>query len=503
MIEKFLPRKHPLIYEINTAAWLFQLSQKIDRPVHLGDIPGEEWDRLKQAGMDYIWLMGIWKRSEEGRKLSLNDPEFHRLFTSVLPGWQPEDIIGSCYSIQSYVVDPTVGTMEDIDHTREELHRRNIGLILDFVPNHTGIDHPWVTEHPEYYIQLSETDYQKDENASYPINKEGVTLYLAHGRDPYFPPWTDTAQLNYFNPDTRLALLETLEIISSHCDGLRCDMAMLVLNDIFNKTWGWTNRNSSFKMPSEEFWHEATQRFSGLVWIGEAYWDTEWALQQMGFDYVYDKRLYDRLRHSSPREVYLHLMADLDYQSKLVRFIENHDEERSVMAFGEEPARAAAVLFSGLPGMKMYFQGQLEGRKIRLPLQIRASSREAVNTDIESFYAKLLSAISDEGFHSGVWNLITVLPDGGDTSGNIIAYRWETDNRILLVLVNLSPENSRGRIAFQRDISEETDYSFNDLMDRQSFSIGGKLMAHPGIRVQLAAYQTRIMEIKPLALPGL
>jgi hypothetical protein len=205
MTGKFLPRANPLLYEINTAAWLFELSRKHNKVIHLGEVPSEEWDRLKMLGMDYVWLMGVWNRSQEGRKVSLNDPDFHLVFDSVLPECQPEDIIGSCYSISSYDVDPLVGTLDDIDRVHAELRKRSMGLILDFVPNHTGVDHHWIEEHPEYYIQVNEEDYRRNQIAFFPVNSKGQIIYMAHGRDPYFPSWTDTAQLNYFNPETRLA----------------------------------------------------------------------------------------------------------------------------------------------------------------------------------------------------------------------------------------------------------------------------------------------------------
>jgi glycosidase len=117
-------------------------------------------------------------------------------------------------------------------------------LILDFFPNHTAPDHPWVFEHPDYYIQGSEPDYARDPAAFIPVQKGRRTLYIARGRDPYFPPWPDTAQLNYLSRDVRSALIEELKKISGHCDGVRCDMAMLVLNDIFENTGDGQDRTA-------------------------------------------------------------------------------------------------------------------------------------------------------------------------------------------------------------------------------------------------------------------
>jgi len=161
MSQKYFSRENPALYEINTAVWLFQLSRKLKRPVMLGSVPSQEWDGIKELGMDFVWLMGVWTRSQEGRKIALLSPDLRRHYETILPGCTPEDIIGSCYSISAYGPDPLVGTWEDLAWARDELHKRGIGLILDFVPNHTGIDHHWLHEHPEYYIQVSEEEYRE------------------------------------------------------------------------------------------------------------------------------------------------------------------------------------------------------------------------------------------------------------------------------------------------------------------------------------------------------
>ena len=324
-------------------------------------------------GHGFCLVNGCLEPQPGGRQICLQDPGFHCLFDSISPDWMADDVIGSAYSLSSHEPDSLVGDWDDIDRAREELHRRDMGLILDFIPNHTGIDHRWLTEHPEYYIQVSEPDYRKDPGAYFTINYHNQTLYIAHGRDPNFPSWSDTAQLNYFNPDTQREMVRRLGIIARHCDGVRCDMAMLVLKDVFQRVWGWANQVPSCSQPAEEFWSRAIREVPTLIYIAEAYWDTEWTLQQLGFDYAYDKRLYDRMKSGHPHDVYLHLTASLDYQNKLLRFIENHDEARSIAAFGRGKTRAVAALFSTLPGMKLYFHGQMEGRQIHLPLQIRAS----------------------------------------------------------------------------------------------------------------------------------
>ena len=142
-----------------------------------------------------------------------------------------------------------------------------------------------------------------------------------------------------------------------------------------------------------------------FLFIAEAYWDLEWELQQKGFDFCYDKRLYDRLEHENAESVRLHLCADLAYQEKLLRFLENHDEPRAAAAFPAEKERAAAIVTSTLPGARMFHEGQFEGRKVRLPVFLGRRPEEPVDTELLDFYRKLLAAINSPVFREGQWSL--------------------------------------------------------------------------------------------------
>ena len=233
--------------------------------------------------------------------------------------------------------------------------------MLDFVPNHTGLDHPWVEDHPEYYIAGTELDLARAPQNYTWVKRRGGDRLLAYGRDPYFPGWPDTLQLNYGNPATQEAMIGELLKIAGQCDGVRCDMAMLVLPEVFERTWG---------IPSQPFWPKATQRVReqspDFCFMAEVYWDLEWTLQQQGFDYTYDKRLYDRLRDRHARPVREHFRAGLDYQDKLARFLENHDEPRAAATFPPGVHEAAAVITFLSPGLRFFHQGQFEGRKKRI-----------------------------------------------------------------------------------------------------------------------------------------
>jgi glycosidase len=180
-------QKNPKLYEINTLVWLGELSRTYGKPITLGSVPEEQWDRLKRLGFDYVWLMGVWKRSREGVELFRKSPEWPRLrahFDSILPGWSDKDVIGSPYSVASYTPEPRIGKWMHIDIAREELHSRGMKLILDFVSNHTAPDHPWVSKHPDYYIQGNDTDFKDHPASFFPVQKGKQTLYVARGKDP-------------------------------------------------------------------------------------------------------------------------------------------------------------------------------------------------------------------------------------------------------------------------------------------------------------------------------
>ncbi|MDA8387254.1 MAG: alpha-amylase family glycosyl hydrolase [Nitrospiraceae bacterium] len=496
--------KSPRLYEVNAIQWLYGLSQVYKKRFTIGDVPGAEWDRLHELGFDYVWLMGIWKRSKMGLRIFRQGPEwppFAKHLDSVLPGWKDEDVIGSPYSISAYEPDPLAGTWEEIKKARAELHKRGMGLILDFVPNHTAPDHKWVLEHPDYYFVADRSAdwsaFEQNTSLCSPVTKGNKTLYVARGKDPNYPAWSDTAQLNYFNPALRKAMVGELKKIAGYCDGIRCDMAMLVINDIFERDWSGPAKGMGavWEKPGAEFWEQARAAVPGLILMAEAYWDTEWRLTEMGFDYVYDKTLYERLRYASARDIKLHLGADAGYQKKLVRFIENHDEPRSAEAMGPDRLRAAAILFSTLPGMKLYYHGQLEGRRIKLPVQLGRDVTEGPVKELENFYERLLSITGQDVFHTGQWRLKDVFPFADGSYQNLIAYTWKSASRLKLVVVNFDGGSSQGRIPLGGELDSGKDYRLTDELNGREYERRGADMSFEGLQVILGGYQAHIFDM--------
>jgi len=490
---KFSYRPHPHLYEINTWVWLEELSAKHGRCLHLQDVPGEEWDRLAALGFDFVYLMGVWRRSLIGRRIFRTDARNFPNFDTALPGWKTRDVVGSPFSIQDYSPDPRIATAENLSTVHDQLRRRGMGLILDFVPNHTGFDHSWIAQHPDRYIQGSEEDFRRDPSAFYLVEWAGdQNLFVARGRDPYFAPWSDVAQLNYFNPECRQGMIGVLKNIAQYCDGVRCDMAMLVTNEIFNRTWG--NFLKPWPTPPTEFWQEATAALPDFVWLAEVYWDMEWRMQELGFRFTYDKRLYDRLHEGSAGAVRDHLRADLGYQSKMARFLENHDEPRCAAVFPRERISSVVTLLSTLPGMRFYHHGQLNGAKTFVPMPLDHAQPETDDPEIRELYEKLLRSADAEVFHAGEWQLLEVQPAGDDTFQDLIAYRWHHQSNNRVIVVNLGGRTAQGLVQ-KTAAGASQNCLFTDELSGGEYQWARAELDSKGLYVKLAPYQAHVFEV--------
>ena len=437
-------RHHPHLYEISAWPWLERLSRRADRQVTLGDVPGAEWDRLASDGFDIVYLMGVWKRSGVGRLMARTDPARLGEYDRVLPGWSMRDVPGSPYSIQAYEPDARMGGWEGLDRARDALRQRGLSLFLDFVPNHTGFDHEWVASRPELYVEGTLDDYRRAPGNFHPVDAGDAVHFIACGRDPFFEPWHDVAQLNYFNPDTREAMIGVLQTIAQHADGVRCDMAMLMVNDVFQQTWGSTV-DVLWRAPAEEFWPAAIRRVPQLRYLAEVYWDREWQLQQQGFTYTYDKRLLERLHQGSASGVRGHLQADPSFSAKLARFLENHDEARAAATFGSRLPAAAAIALTA-PGLRFYYEGQLEGAEIKSPVQLGHWPEEQVRPDVRDLYDRILRATNRPLFHEGTWELLGVYGAGDTTYDDLVAFSWRKGSEHAVVAANASSHEAQGLV---------------------------------------------------------
>ena len=477
--------KRPIIYEINTWVWLQELGKQKQNPVTLASVPKKEWDAIADLNVDTVWFMGVWERSPAGIAVSMGNQGLLADFRRALPDFIAEDNVGSPYCVRNYVVDSRLGGAEGLATARQELAKRGLRLILDFVPNHVAPDHPWVTQHPDYFIQ-AEYDDAVREPAAFLTTGNHV---FACGRDPFFPAWPDVLQLNAFDEGLRTAITATVSSIAGQCDGVRCDMAMLVLNDIFQRTWG----GRAGARPAKDYWPELITAVRAthpdFLFMAEAYWGLEWELQQQGFDFCYDKTLYDRLEHGPAESVRLHLCADHAYQDRLVRFVENHDEPRAAATFSPAREQAAAVLAATLPGAVLLHEGQFEGRKVRLPVFLGRRPDEPVDEHLLAFYRLLLSAVAKEPFLGGEWRLCPIegWPDN-KSCRNLLAWCWRKDDERALVVVNLSETGAQGRLHLPWEDLAGRAWRMNDLFVKSGYERDGDEIVAQGLYVDLSPW---------------
>lgn len=428
---------NPALFQVNTRVWLTELSKQLGRQATLDDVPDAALDEMAEQGFAWVYFLSVWQTGEAGRRISINHPGWKDGFKVDIPDLSDDDICGSGFAITDYSLHTNFGKPDALLRLKERINERGMKLMLDLVPNHTAIDHGWVKAHPEFFVQGDEGDI-----ANAPQNFLRVSERIfAHGRDPYFDGWPDTLQLNYSNPAFREAMFAEILKIAGTCDGLRCDMAMLVLPDVFSRTWG---------IDIEPFWPNAIantrEKHPDFTFMAEVYWDREWDLQQQGFDFTYDKRLYDRLRQNEARPVREHFWAAPDYQKGSARFLENHDEPRAAGTFAADQHKAAAMITFFSEGLRFLHQGQFEGYRKRVSVHVRRKPKEEPDTAVQKFYWQLLDCLKLPAVHNGNWSLLECSQawDGNWTADCFIAFSWKYENESTVnIIVNYSGHQSQ------------------------------------------------------------
>ena len=486
---------HPLMLQVNARQLLRAESDRQQRPVTLASIHDDTIAEWRARRFDAVWLMGVWRTGEIGRQLSASLPSFTAGHAEVLPDWTEADVCGSPFAVVEYSAAPEFGGDGELAVFRQRLREAGIALVLDFVPNHTARDNPWVDDRPALYIEGSEHDL-----SAQPMNyARHDGRILAFGRDPYFAGWADTFQLDYRKPATRRHMVDVLLGIADKCDAVRCDVSMLLLRDRFLQTWGgeWQPGDA------EDFWAAAIDavrgRHPGFAFIAEVYWGLEDALQLLGFDFTYDKDLYDHLVHRSLGAVRGRLLADAPDRRHSLHFLENHDEQRAAAAL-PDPAyrRAAAVLTLALPGARLVHDGQVEGRRMRHSVHLRRRFDEPADGDEVAFFARLFQALGESTVGRGTW-----IPVGGratwaaeQTFDNLFAVLWEEeDGRRDLVVVNLSAADSEANLPLRRPGMAGRWWLLQDRLSDEQYRRSGDDMIDPGLFVRLKPHQAQIFSL--------
>ncbi|HEX5019482.1 MAG TPA: alpha-amylase family glycosyl hydrolase [Candidatus Binatia bacterium] len=485
---------YPLLYQINTRVWLTELSRAMGKRATLDDIPDAELDRLAELGFDWVWFLSVWQTGRAAQQLSRSNAGWRNEFQDTLPDLKEEDIAGSGFAIQNYTVHRDLGGAAALARLRQRLQKRGLKLMLDFVPNHMAPDHPWIDEHSDYFVHGSDSDLTRAPQNYCRAQTKNGPLVLAFGRDPYFDGWSDTLQLNYGNSELQQAMIGELERIAGQCDGVRCDMAMLVLPDVFESTWG---------IHADLFWPKATEavrrKHSNFQFMAEVYWDREWTMLQQGFDYAYDKRLYDRLRDGHARPVREHFHAGLDYQNKLARFLENHDEPRAAATFAPEVHEAAAVITFLSPGLRFFHQGQFEGRKKRISPHLVRAPEEQFDQKLKQFYDRLIAVLRLPAVRNGEWQLLECAPawEGNWTWDCFLAFSWQGPGKErLLVAVNYAPNQSQCYIRLPFAVGANQQWRLKDLLSDARYDRRGSDLESCGLYLDVAPWRYHVFGLE-------
>lgn len=493
---------YPTLYEINTRILLNEIGTRIGRAATLDDVPDSMLEEIAARGFDWVWLLGVWQTGEAARRISRSNPALRAEFTKELPDLREEDIVGSPFAVKAWDVHADFGGDRALARLRARLGQLGIKLMLDFVPNHVAPDHAWIDTHPEYFVHGTEQDLVSEPQNYVRADTLSGAKILARGRDPFFDGWPDTLQLNYRHGGFREAQIQVLGRIADRCDGVRCDMAMLLQPDVFARTWGNRARPADASPPQDDpFWPRAIaairKRHPAFLFLAEVYWDLEWELQEAGFDYTYDKRLYDRLHAGDAPGVRDHLRADSKFQERSARFLENHDEPRAAVTFDGERHAAAAVITYLSPGMRFFHEGQLEGRRARTSMHLGRRPVEPVDLAVRTLYAKLLAILMGPEAREWHWQQRDCRRawDGNPTHEQFIAMTWEADARRLLVVANYGPSRAQCYVDIGAVDFAGTKVSLTDRLGDAHYERDGARLASEGLYVDMPAWGAHVFDV--------
>ncbi len=291
-------------------------------------------------------------------------------------------------------------------------------------------------------------------------------------------------------------MIAELLSLAERCDGLRCDMAMLVLPDVFQKTWG---------IQPETFWRGAISRVRAshpdFTFLAEAYWGLEDELIRQGFDFTYDKGLYDSLVERNPDRVLEQIRLETPWIERRAHFLENHDEPRAAAVFPPEAHRAAALVTYLLPGLRFFQSGQERGFRLRPPVQFCRPPQESTDRWLSNFYALLLEQIQLTRCREGTWKMCACIPawDGDLSWRNYVVFSWEGETgENWLAAVNFSDRRSYCYAQLEIDRLRGRQFRLHDVLNGTIYQRPDDQIAEQGLYLDRPAWGYHLFEIRQI-----
>lgn len=460
------PRR-PSILALNTRPWLAEFGRHAGRPVGLADVPGGAWDDLADCGFDGVRLVGVWERSPCSALIARETPSVAASARRLLPGFQPGDLVGSPFSVRRYEVDERLGGAPALAAARQQLARRGVRLVLDYVADQTALDHPWVFDHPDRFLRGGLEELRRSPGRFF----EAGGCAIAHARDDGGALCPDGAQLDVVSAAVRGASVETLAQIACRCDGV------------------WVA--GAARVAHGEFWAEVLPavrgRAQGAWFAAEGCGDLAWHLVGQGFDFCFDDRLFQRLQTGDAPAVGLHLLADPSFQDRLVRRGGNAHEER-----------AAAVAAATLPGAKLFWEPRRGGGAEEALLGLARRPEEPPDGEGPSFWRTLLRASATPALREGRWQGCPVQgwPDN-PSHRNLLAWCWTWENERVAVVVNLSHSPAQGLVALPWDDLADRGWRLTDRFTAHRFERWGSDLSASGLYVDLGPQGFHLLSVEP------
>ena len=499
--ERFSPDKDwmPRVVMIakNIHVWLDQLGKKYNTPIHqLNEIPDEELDILAQRGFTALWLIGLWERSKASAQIKqlCGNPE----------------AIASAYSLSSYSIAADLGGEAAFDNLRERAWQRGIRAASDMVPNHMGIDSPWMIEHPDWFISLDYSPFPSysftganlspDPNVTIQIedhyydrtdaavafkridNNTGENKYVYHGNDGTNMPWNDTAQLNYLKPEVREAVIQTILSVAKKSPIIRFDAAMTLTKRHYQRLW-FPEPGSGGDIPSRsehaigreqinklmplEFWREVVDRVASeapdTLLLAEAFWLMEgYFVRTLGMHRVYNSAFMNMLRNEDNAQYRTVMKNTLEFEPEImkrfVNFMNNPDERTAIDQFGKDDKYfGVCTLLATLPGLPMFGHGQIEGFAEKYGMEYRRSYWDEQPDDhlVERHNRDIFPLLHKRTLFSGVDNFVLYdfFLEDGRVNEDVFAYSNGIGNERALVVFHNKFASTQGWIRMSTGFS--------------------------------------------------